>query len=117
MLKPGGKVVVVEFHPLMNIFEIDWTIQQWHYMGGMPVDTGGVGDYVGDDYEGAFKNEQTAYEHAWGVGEVVTALLDPGLTLTHLKEYPYMNGFQRFRTCAPSRAGASIPPTASRNWR
>jgi SAM-dependent methyltransferase len=94
-LKPGGKFVFLEFHPATAIFGVDWSIE-WPYMSDAPIPTEGVGDYVGNDYEGAYKNPHTAYEFAHGIGDVVTALLNAGLTLTHLKEYPYITGWKRF---------------------
>ena len=95
ILKPGGKLVVIEYHPLQNIFELDWTIG-FPYMGGEGIDTGGVGDYVGNDYDGAFKNRETSVEFAYGIGDILGAILDAGLMLTHFREYPYMNGWKRF---------------------
>lgn len=95
VLKPGGRFVIIEFHPLMGMYEIDWSLQ-YDYMGGKIIETGGVGDYVGDDYEGAFKNTHVAYEFCWGMADIVSALLDAGLQLTQFKEYDYINGWQRF---------------------
>jgi hypothetical protein len=65
-------------------------------MGGKRIATGGVGDYVGDDYEGKFKNPHVAHEFCWGIGDILGAVLESGLTLTQFKEYPYINGWQRF---------------------
>lgn len=96
VLKSGGKVVIVEFHPTINMFELDWSLG-FDYMGGKQVGTNGVGDYVGNDFDGtAFQNPAPSFEYAYGIADIVSALLDAGLTLTHLREYPYMNGWQRF---------------------
>lgn len=94
-LKPGGRFVNIDFHPLIGMFENDWSLR-YDYMGGTPIASDGVGDYVGNDYEGTFQNPHRAYEFSWGIAEMVMALMDAGLTLTHLKEYDYMNGWQRF---------------------
>ncbi|MDQ7026244.1 MAG: class I SAM-dependent methyltransferase [Anaerolineae bacterium] len=94
-LKRGGRFVMIEFHPLINMYEIDWSLQ-YDYMGGKCITDGGVGDYVGDDYEGKFKNPYKAHEFSWGIGDILGALLESGLTLKHFKEYPYNNGWQRF---------------------
>jgi len=94
-LKSGGKFVMIDFHPMMGMYEIDWSLQ-YDYMGGKTVETGGVGDYVGDDYEGQFKNPHQSYEFCWGMGDIIGAVLEAGLRLTHFKEYPYLNGWQRF---------------------
>ncbi|MEO1289281.1 MAG: class I SAM-dependent methyltransferase [Chloroflexota bacterium] len=92
-LKTGGKVVVIDFHQTGLMFDYDWH-PIYDAMGGKVSTSDGVGDYVADDYEGAFKNPHKAYEFAWSPSEVITALMDTGLHLTHFKEYPYMNGWQ-----------------------
>lgn len=67
----------------------------------------GVRDYVaargtglsGKEYiEGIkdFKNLYRAYRFPWGIGEIVTALLDAGLQMKVLKEYPFANGDKLF---------------------
>jgi SAM-dependent methyltransferase len=94
-LKAGGKFVMIDFHPLVGMFELDWSLK-YDYMGGKTIEEGGVGDYVGNDWEGNFKNEQTAYEFAWGIGDILGALLESGLILEQFKEYPHLNGWQRF---------------------
>lgn len=108
-LAPGGRLVLVEFHPVMGMYEIDWTID-WPYMGGKAVETGGVGDYVGDDFDETYKNTHIAYEFPWGIGEIVTALLDAGLTLAHLQEYRHLNGWQRFPDMIPGEGRRWLVP-------
>jgi SAM-dependent methyltransferase len=111
-LKPGGRLVVIEFHPILNVlwgvFYNDWS-EAYDYMGGRcNVADGGVGDYVGDSGGGLipsgekiesgsqFENPHGCYEFSWGVAEIITALLDAGLRITILREYPYSNGFKPF---------------------
>lgn len=43
-----------------------------------------------------FQNPHRTAQFAWGLGEIVQALLDAGLTLEHLEEYPYANGCALF---------------------
>ncbi len=68
----------------------------------------GIGDYVAESsgnltpwgYEKGienFHNPYRSHEFDWGIGEIVTALLEAGLTLEVLKEYPYSNGCKRVR--------------------
>ena len=108
-LKPGGKFVMIEFHPLMTMFEIDWSLK-YNYMGGQATEVPGVGDYVGDDFAGKFQNPYKAFGFEWGIAEVVTALLDAGLTLTHLKEYPYCNGWKPFPDVRNEAGNRNYPP-------
>lgn len=94
-LKPGGRFAMIEFHPIGLMLELDWSLK-YDYMGGGHYSEGGVGDYVGDDFEGNFKNPHASHEFAWGIGDVVSALLEAGLTLNHLQEYPFVNGWRQF---------------------
>lgn len=105
VLGPGGRLVVVDFHPTYGIFENDWEIT-YPGLGGQPlVFAQGIGDYVAltgstpSGYESGvtdFVNPNPSHEFCWGVGDLVTAVLDAGLRLTALREYPYSNGFKRF---------------------
>jgi SAM-dependent methyltransferase len=107
ILKPGGRFVMVEFHPTYNIFEDDWQVLMPNMGGAMAPFHGGIGDYVADSgpagapsgYETGvvdFQNPHPVYEFGWSTGDIVTALLEAGLQLTALREYPYSNGFKRF---------------------
>lgn len=115
VLKPGGRVVVLEFHPMFSVFEEGWRLT-YDYMGGTRLTFDGVGDYVAlsgevltpSGYqEGVvdFQNPHPSHEFCWGVAEIVTALLDAGLRLTQLREYPYSNGFKRFADMRELPAG------------
>lgn len=94
-LTPGGRLVVIEFHPLIGIFENDWSLA-YDYMGGSVVPSDGVGDYVGNDWEGEFQNPHRAYEFAWGIGDILTSVLAAGLRVDTFVEYNYLNVWQRF---------------------
>ncbi|MFN8377684.1 MAG: class I SAM-dependent methyltransferase [Anaerolineae bacterium] len=105
VLKPGGRVVAVEYHPVFHMFEEGWVLA-YPGLGGTPhrFETGVV-DYLaeaGDTPSGfeagvvEFRNPYATFEHNWGVGDIVGALLDTGLRLTSLREYPYSNGLKRY---------------------
>lgn len=103
VLRPGGRLVVVEFHPLPWIFD-DAMRLAWPYSThGQPLDEPGVGDYVaesgghlswGGHAEGVqgFENPHRAVSFPWGLGEVLGAVLAAGLRLDHVREYDYANG-------------------------
>ena len=106
ILKPGGRFVLVEFHPFGMLFEEDWRLT-YDYMGGkVEKFDEGIGDYVaytgsvtGSEYvEGVvgFENPHPAYEFAWGIADTVTAMIDAGLRIATLREYPYANGFRPY---------------------
>ncbi|MGJ3238311.1 MAG: class I SAM-dependent methyltransferase [Anaerolineae bacterium] len=108
-LAVGGRLVLIEFHPLVGMLEIDWTLK-YDYLGGRHYSLGGVGDYVGNNHEGQFVNPHDSHEFAWGIGEVVSALLEAGLRLDHLQEYPFINGWQAFPDMRSAEGNRYYPP-------
>ncbi len=104
-LKPGGRFVLVDFHPALVMFDGKWRLKH-DYMGGVPRElVSGVGDYVALTGAAAeidnllpgqrdFRNPFPGVEFQWGIAEVVTAMLDASLSLAHLAEYTYCNGFK-----------------------
>ena len=124
VLRPGGRLVLVDYHPASQMF--DAALQRkYDYFANGRVQTwpGGVGDYVaetgtspyGEFLPGVqnFKNPHPVHEFQWGIGEIVTAVLDAGLTLTTLEEFPYANGHKPFdavRNIGNDRW--SLPPDA-----
>lgn len=116
VLRPGGRFVLVEFHPAALVFDEQGN-PGWPYSsGGEPmVLEEGVGDYVADSGEGLtpsgyadgkggekrFHNPHRAYEFQWGLGEIVNALLGAGLRLERLEEYRYANGWKAFPGMKP----------------
>jgi SAM-dependent methyltransferase len=104
ILRPGGRLVVMEFHPAGTMLSDDLR-PGWPYStAGRPIRTEGIGDYVAESGEGLthgaaydpgirdFANPEPAYEFAWGLGEVVTAVAEAGLRVEVLREWPYSNG-------------------------
>jgi SAM-dependent methyltransferase len=105
VLRPGGRLVVMEFHPAAVMLGPDLR-PAWPYRtGGKPMEmTGGIGDYVADSGEGlthgapfepgvqGFQNPHPSWEFAWGVADSVSAVLGAGMTLESLREWPYSNG-------------------------
>ena len=108
VLKPGGRFVAVEFHPVAGMFDYDWSRTSGYFHGGTPLSwPSGVGDYV--QLSGAaltpsgwvegvtnFRNPHPGHEWNWSIGEVLGALLGARLTLTTFQEYPYANGCKLF---------------------
>ncbi len=104
-LEPGGRFVLVDFHPALAIFNESWQLR-YDYMGGVIYEfESGVGDYVALTGAAAeidqlvagirdFRNPYPGVEYQWGVAEVVMSLIKAGLTLTHLAEYEHCNGFK-----------------------
>lgn len=122
LLAPAGRFVLVEFHPISNMFDADWQFMRPYPAAGRQLPLDGIGDYVGDAAGGLtpdgfvegvcnFTNPEPCHLFQWGVGEVVTALAQAGLVIEALHEYPFCNGerpFNRMRTLAHRRLA---PPT------
>lgn len=122
ILRPGGRLILLEFHPLAMIFDEDWSLKYDYFAFGKVLTwDDGIGDYVADSGESlapsgylegvqGFQNPYRAHEFQWTISEVVTAVLDAGLSLTQLTEYPYMNGCKLFQNMRESRGARMYPP-------
>jgi len=101
VLKPGGRFVTVEFHPIEMMFEEDLSHRYPYSTHGRPMTwQEGIGDYVAlsgpsltpsgwVDGVQDFQNPEVAHEFHWGTAEIITALLEAGLALEHFREYDY----------------------------
>jgi SAM-dependent methyltransferase len=108
VLKPGGRFVIVDFHPVAMMFDEHWNHAHAYYCGGeLLTDDAGVGDYVAEAEGGLtpagfvegvrdFDNPQRCHLFRWGLGEVITAVAGAGLRIAVLQEYPYSNGERHF---------------------
>jgi SAM-dependent methyltransferase len=104
VLKPGGRFVLVEFHPTLWIFDEKLKLT-YPYGGGHHVpEAVGIGDYValsgkglapGGYEEGVrdFKNPHPSHGFQWGLGDILNPLVRHGLVLERLEEYCYANGW------------------------
>ena len=104
-LRPGGRFLLIDFHPAFSMFDEGWRLRH-AYMGGICYEfESGIGDYVALTGSAAeidqllpgvrdFHNPYPGVEYQWGIAELVMALVEAGLRLTHLAEYNYCNGFK-----------------------
>jgi SAM-dependent methyltransferase len=109
ILAPGGRFVLVEFHPAATMFDEELRLAYPYSSAGEPIVTQtGVGDYVADtgpalapsgfvESLGEFRNPHRSFDFQWGVYEVAQALIDAGLRIERLREWPYANGWAGFR--------------------
>lgn len=84
-LKPDGVFYMVEFHPIVWMFD---------YLDGQPIMKYGYNqeEVIYEEYEGTYGNTNSkmmSKEYGWnhGLGEVVTALTEAGLIIEGLQEF------------------------------
>lgn len=83
-LRSGGLFYIVEFHPLLHVLADDGERIAYPYRGGeAPVETFEEGSYA--DPEAAVGMPSHTWLH--GLSDVVTALIDAGLTIETLHEH------------------------------
>ncbi|MBA2320664.1 MAG: class I SAM-dependent methyltransferase [Deltaproteobacteria bacterium] len=100
ILRQGGRYVLVEFHPVVWIFDGRWNHRYPYTTSGAPLRESGVNDYVAGS-EGAlggtidpnpFHNPHPTDEFPWGLADVIGGALRAGLRLRHFAEYDWSNG-------------------------
>ena len=122
LLNPGGRFMLVDFHPFADMFDENWNHVHGYPRGGepLPLDEG-VGDYVAGSEGGltpagfedgihGFENPEPAHLFRWGLGEVVTALAGAGLRITALNEYLHSNGERHFARMRELEGRRMVPP-------
>lgn len=84
-LKPGGRFVFAEFHPVVWMFDNEFNKIAYSYFNTGPIVETEQGTYA--DREANFSREYAGWNH--GIGEVVNSLLTKGLQISLLNEYNY----------------------------
>jgi len=84
-LKPQGKLVFVEFHPVVWMFDDGFRKVNYRYFNSGPIIATGSGTYA--DKEADINPESITWNH--GIGEVVNSLVQNGLEIQSLHEYDY----------------------------
>ncbi len=105
-LRSGGRLVMMEFHPLVWSFDEALHLKDPYFAKGH-VFSEPVSDYVGasggalapsgvveseGDAGAAFVNPHQAHSYQHPVGDQLTAMIEAGLSITIVREYPYANG-------------------------
>ena len=84
-LKPGGKLVLVEFHPVVWMFSNDFQKIAFNYSGTEPIIEDLEGTYT--DPKANIKETSICWNH--GISDVLEPLIANGLQITGFKEYDY----------------------------
>jgi len=100
-LKPDGKFVLVEFHPVVWMFDEDFVKVGYSYFNSGPIVEEESGTYR--DREADIQIQNVNWNH--GLGEVINSLLTNGLQLVSIEEYDYSpyNCFNQTVEIAPKK--------------
>jgi len=100
-MKPGGRFVFADFHPVMWMFSNDFTRVEYSYFNGEPIVETLDGTYA--DKSAPIKATEIGWNH--GLAEVVNALKTAGLNILDFREYDYSpyNCFRNMMEAAPGK--------------
>lgn len=84
-LKPGGQFVFVEFHPVVWMFDDQFDHLAYSYFKREAIVETESGTYA--DRSADIVHQSVSWNHS--MSEVVNSLLDEGLLIERLNEYPY----------------------------
>lgn len=84
-LKPQGKFVFVEFHPVVWMFDSDFDKIGYRYFNSGAIIETESGTYT--DRNAALRYEYVSWNH--GLSEVINSLIHAGLTIQSMDEFDY----------------------------
>ena len=84
-LKPGGKLVLVEFHPVVWMFDERFQGIQYSYFNTGPIHESSSGTYA--DTSAPIQVESVGWNHP--LSEVFGSLMAQGMSIRHFAEYDY----------------------------
>ena len=84
-LKPGGKFYLAEFHPVVWMFDDDFTHIKYSYENRELIVTENEGTYT--DRTAQIQGKEYSWNHS--ISEVLNALIRAGLSLDFFNEYMY----------------------------
>lgn len=84
-LKPGGRFVFAEFHPVVWMFDNDFETVGYAYANQGPIAETETGTYA--DRNADLKLQYVCWNH--GLSEVISSLIQHGLSLNQFQEFDY----------------------------
>ncbi len=82
-LKPGGKLIFVEFHPVVWMYDKDFASVKYSYFNDEQIIEINEGTYA--DRTAELENTEVSWNHP--LSEVLTSLLNENLVLKNIQEY------------------------------
>jgi ubiquinone/menaquinone biosynthesis C-methylase UbiE len=101
-LKPGGTFYIAEFHPVVWMFDDDFTHIQYSYENREIIVTDSAGTYT--DRNADIKAKEYSWNHS--ISEVLNALIGAGLRIEQFNEFMY----------SPYPCFRNVVPTTDGNW-
>lgn len=100
-LKPGGRFVFAEFHPVVWMFDDDFQAVRYRYFNSGPIVETQNGTYAEKD--ALLNSETVTWNH--GMSEVMNSLIQNGLEIMQLDEFDYSpyNCFNETVEIAPGK--------------
>ena len=90
-LKPGGLFYIKDGHPIKNIFDEELhdgkMIIKFPYFRTKEIKWSDGTSYAGEE---KIKDHATTYEWIHRFGDIINALIQAGLVITEVKEFPYL---------------------------
>ncbi len=99
-LKPGGLFYIADFHPVVWMFDDEFTAIKYYYSNIEVIVTENDGTYT--DRSANIKGKEYGWNHS--ISEILNALLKQGLQLRQFNEYMY-SPYPCFRNMAESEKG------------
>jgi SAM-dependent methyltransferase len=100
-LDKGGKLIMVDFHPVLWMYSDDFSHVQYKYSNAEPIIEVWEGSYA--DKTSTQKSKSISWNH--GLGEIIQALINVGMQIEILAEHhcsPY-NIFPEMKEISPNR--------------
>ena len=100
-LKPQGKFIMVDFHPVVWMFDNDFTKIQYSYFNTEAIIENSTGTYA--DKNAAISYQEIGWNHS--LSEIFSGLLKNKLCINDFQEYDYSNYdcFANMATIAPGK--------------
>ncbi|MFZ2955693.1 MAG: class I SAM-dependent methyltransferase [Candidatus Ozemobacteraceae bacterium] len=84
-LKPGGKLIFVEFHPFIWMFDSEFKKIEYSYFNVGAIEETCNGTYA--DPQAKITHESVSWNHSFE--EVISSLIQNGLSINNIQEYDY----------------------------
>ena len=104
LLKSGGRMVLVEFHPVLWMFDATF-----HHIEHSYFNRDAIVEQVTDSYTDGSELEEPLIEYGWNhsLSDVFNALKTNGLQLQHFEEHDY-SSYNCFHGCVKADRGFQI---------